>query len=84
MYISLAECRATGIEEWSDAREPHGNDNEGDVARINALTGAGADLDYAAMTNRRTASYPAGAGVGNAFQNRAGAVLPPPALSTRG
>ena len=62
MYISLPECRAKGVKGWSDAHEPHGNDNEGDVARINALTGADLDINYAAMTPRSTASSPAGAG----------------------
>lgn len=40
MYISLADSCAKGFRRWSDAHEPHGNDNEGDVARVDALTGA--------------------------------------------
>ena len=37
MYISLAQSRAKGFKRWSDAHEPYGNDNEGDVARFDVL-----------------------------------------------
>ncbi len=37
MYISLAESLAKGFRRWSDAHQPCGNDNEGEVARLDAL-----------------------------------------------
>lgn len=68
MYISLADSCAKGFRRWSDAHEPHGNDNEGDVARVDALTGADSDIAYAAMTPPERTSRPwLVAGVGNTF-----------------
>lgn len=33
MYISLAESCANGFKKWSDAHQPHSNDDDGDVAK---------------------------------------------------
>jgi hypothetical protein len=68
MYISLADSRAKGFKRWSDAHEPHGNDNEGDVARADALTGADLGIAYAVMTPPEGLRRPwLVAGVGNTF-----------------
>jgi len=52
MYISLAESRAKGFRKWSDAHPPQSNDDDGEVARDDAIAIAIADLaiDYAAMS----------------------------------
>jgi hypothetical protein len=50
MYISLAESCAKGFRRWSDAHQPFGNDNEGDVARLDALACAASGIEYAGMT----------------------------------
>jgi hypothetical protein len=50
MYISLAESCATGFRRWSDAHPPYGNDNEGDVARLDALACADLGIEYAVIT----------------------------------
>jgi len=49
MYISLAESLATGFRRWSDAHQPCGNDNEGEVARLDALAAADLGIEYAVM-----------------------------------
>jgi hypothetical protein len=54
MYISLAESCAKGIERWSEAHQPSGNDNEGDVARLDALTCADLGVEPAARTPAET------------------------------
>ena len=68
MYISLAESLAKGFRRWSDAHLPSGNDNESEVARLDALATADLGIGYAVMMP------PAGPrdpwlvpGVGNAF-----------------
>jgi len=45
MYISLAESLATGFRRWSDAYQPCGNDNEVEVARLDALAAADLGID---------------------------------------
>ncbi len=50
MYISLAESRANGFRKWSDAHPPHSNDDDGEVARDDAIAIADLDIDYAVMT----------------------------------
>ncbi len=37
MYISLAESSAKGFRRWSDAHPPCGNDNETEVAQLDAV-----------------------------------------------
>jgi hypothetical protein len=49
MYISSAEICAKGVTGWSNAHAPYVNDNEGDVARLDALALIG--VEYAAMTS---------------------------------
>ena len=44
MYISLAESRPMGFRRWSWAHRPSENDNEVDVARLDALPGAAVDI----------------------------------------
>jgi len=68
MYISLADSRAKGFRRWSDAHQPHGNDNEGDVARLDALAGADLGIEYAVMTPPEGPHAPwLMPGVGNTF-----------------
>ena len=50
MYISLAESRAKGFRRWSDAHPPGGNDNDSNVARLDALAGADLGTEDAVMT----------------------------------
>ena len=50
MYISLAESRANGFRKWSDAHPSHSNDDDGEVARDDAIAIADLDIDYAVMT----------------------------------
>jgi hypothetical protein len=52
MYISLAESRANGFMKWSDAHPPLSNDDDGDVARDDAIAIADLDIDYAVMTEQ--------------------------------
>src|SRR5437763_1202381 len=49
MYISLAESLVKGFRRWSDAHQPCGNDNEGGVARLDALAAADLGIEYAVM-----------------------------------
>jgi hypothetical protein len=37
MYISLTDSRAQGFKKWSEAHQPHCNDDASDVVRIDAL-----------------------------------------------
>ena len=47
MYISLAENLAKGFRRWSDAHQRCGNDNDSEVARVDAL--AATDLGMLPM-----------------------------------
>jgi hypothetical protein len=68
MYISLAESVAKGFRRWSDAHQPHGNDNDGDVARRDALARADLSIEYAVMMPPEGPRDPwLVPGVGNAF-----------------
>ena len=37
MYISLAESGANGFKKWSASHRPHSNDDDGNVARSDAI-----------------------------------------------
>jgi hypothetical protein len=68
MYISLAESRAKGFRRWSDAHLPSGNDNEGDVARLDALAAAALGIEHTVMTPPNAPHSPwLMPGVGNTF-----------------
>ena len=68
MYISLAESLAKGFRRWSDAHQSCGNDNEGDVARLDALASADTGIDYAVIMPSEGPRDPwLVPGVGNAF-----------------
>jgi hypothetical protein len=68
MYISLAESLAKGFRRWSDTHPPYGNDNEGDVARLDALAVAEVGSEYAVMMPPEGPRDPwLVPGVGNAF-----------------
>jgi len=68
MYISLAESLATGFRRWSDASQPCGNDNEVEVARLDALAAADLGIEYAVMMPPEGPRDPwLVPGVGNAF-----------------
>jgi hypothetical protein len=47
MYISLVDSRAQGFKRWSEAHQPHCNDDAGDVVRIDALRVMGLASGYA-------------------------------------
>ena len=47
MYISLLDSRALGFKKWSEAHQPHCNDDAGDVVRIEALRAAALGSRYA-------------------------------------
>jgi hypothetical protein len=49
MYISLAESLAKGFRRWSDAHQPCGNNNEGEVARLDALASLDLGIEYAVL-----------------------------------
>jgi hypothetical protein len=68
MYISLAESRANGFRKWSDDHPPRSNDDDGDVARNDAIAIADLDIDYAVMTPPEQTHGPWRVpGVGNAL-----------------
>ena len=68
MYISLAESLAKGFKRWSDAHQPCDNDNEGEVARLDALASTDLGIEYAVMTPPEAPHAPwLVPGVGNAF-----------------
>jgi hypothetical protein len=68
MYISLAESLATGFRRWSDAHPPCGNDNDSEVARIDALASADFGIEHAVMVPPEGPHDPwLVPGVGNAF-----------------
>ena len=68
MYISLAESLAKGFRRWSDAHQPCGNDNEGNVARLDALSPADLGIEHAVMMPPEGPRHPwLVPGVGNAF-----------------
>ncbi len=68
MYISLAESCAKGFRRWSDAHQPSGNDNEGDVARLDALSCVDSGIEYAVMTPPDAPHAPwLVPGIGNTF-----------------
>ena len=47
MFISLVDNRAQGFKKWSEAHQPHCNDDAGDVVRIDALRVAALGGGYA-------------------------------------
>jgi hypothetical protein len=68
MYISLRESRANGFRRWSDAHQPHSNDDADDIARVDALAVAASGRGYAAMTAPEGRPDPWQVpGVGNTF-----------------
>ena len=68
MYISLAESLATGFRRCSDAYQPCDNDNEVEVARLDALAAADLGIEYAVMMPPEGPRDPwLVPGVGNAF-----------------
>ncbi len=68
MYISLAESLAKGFRRWSDAHLPSGNDNESEVARLDALAAADSGIEYAVTMPPEGPCDPwLVPGVGNAF-----------------
>jgi hypothetical protein len=53
MYISLVASRANGFRKWSDAHPPHSNDDDGDVARDDAIAIADSRISqYCAAAHR--------------------------------
>jgi len=68
MYISLAESLAKGFRRWSDAHQPGGNDNEDEIAGLDALASADLGIEYAVMMPPEGPRDPwLMPGVGNAF-----------------
>jgi hypothetical protein len=68
MYISLAESRANGFRKWSDAHPPRRNDDDGEIARDEAIAIANLDTDYLAMSPPEQTHGPWRVpGVGNAL-----------------
>lgn len=49
MYISLADSSTKGFKKWSDAHPPHSNDDDGDVARDDAIAVADPGTDRGVM-----------------------------------